>query len=306
MPICYLQAATLSWGDLVQGTQSGAGAGAHVVGGIVAVGAFWYIARADSVITPRTILVVGLLLGIVLVADAKQVAFVLPAAVVAQRGLSRRSLVMLVVAAACVLLVVQVGTFNQGYAVPYIDRALSGGSGKQAVTESVAGEAARHPGVLLFGRGPAESVSRAAFETVPAYQKGGSGLSALGLHPAQVALDETAVAQDATGSFSLDSFDSAMSSGIGVFGDLGVLGAVAYLMLAGIVFAELRRRSSPEASAAVAGMAMALVLGFVLDWWEQPAFTVFLATLAGLALLERPVSTASSARTTSADMVPPG
>ena len=29
---------------------------------------------------------------------------------------------------------------------------------------------------------------------------------------------------------------------------------------------------------------MALVLGFVLDWWEQPPFTVFLATLAGLAL----------------------
>ena len=82
------------------------------------------------------------------------------------------------------------------------------------------------------------------------------------------------------GSASLDSFDSALSSGLGVFGDLGIFGATAYLMLAGVVFGELRRRSTPEASAALAGFAIALVLGFILDWWEQPAFAVFLATLA--------------------------
>ena len=107
-------------------------------------------------------------------------------------------------------------------------------------------------------------MSRAAFETVPAFQKEGSGLGALSLHPAIGPIDKTVVAaratdQPVTANPSLDSFDSAESSGLGLFGDLGLLGSAAYLTLAGVVFAEFWRRRSPEAFAAAGGFAMALL-----------------------------------------------
>ena len=278
----------------MQGTLYGAGAGAHVLGAIVAVGALWYIARSTSPLSPATIAVVVLLTGIILVADAKQVVFALPAVLIAQRGMSARTLAVGVVVVGCLVALLQSNTLNQGYAVPYVDRALSGDSGKQAVAESLWNDAQHDLGTLTVGSGPAETVSRTAFQTVPAFQKQGSGLESLGLQPASKAIEENRLAASASGATetspqSLDSFDSAESSGLGVFGDLGMLGVIAYVGLGSVVFLALRRRSSPEASAAIAGLAMALVLGFVLDWWEQPPFTVFLATLAGIALSE-PVS----------------
>ena len=290
VPICYWQATTTGWGDGVQGTLYGSGAGAHVVGAIAVVGAFWYMARAEHLWSPTSIAVVAALFGIVLVADAKQVVFALPAVLIAQRGLSVRSLAIVAASLACVILVVRVGVLNQGYTLPYLDRALAGKSGKEAVARSLLRDATSDVGVLVVGRGPAESVSRAAFETTPAFQKEGSGLSVLGLHQAPGPREKTTVAARGSGIASpeLDSFDTAESSGLGLFGDLGVLGVITYFTLAGIIFGELRRRTSPEASAAATGFAIALLLGFVFDWWEQPPFTIFLGTLAGLALSADP------------------
>ena len=291
VPLAYWQATTLSWGDAVQGTLYGSGAGAHVVGAIVAVGVLWYVAHTRSLASPLVLAVIASMMGVILIADAKQVAFALPVALLAQQRISGRVLFGAAAAFACLLVLVNVRTFNQGYAVPYVDRALSGHSGKEAVARSLLRDATNDGGVLLVGRGPAETVSRAAFETVPAFQKEGSGLGALSLHPAIGPIDKTVVAaratdQPVTANPSLDSFDSAESSGLGLFGDLGLLGSAAYLTLAGVVFAELRRRRSPEAFAAAGGFAMALLLGFVLDWWEEPPFTVFVGVLAGLALAE--------------------
>jgi hypothetical protein len=145
-------------------------------------------------------------------------------------------------------------------------------------------------GTLMLGQGPAETVSRAAFETLPQYQNtgsAGSSLQTLGLAPAQTAIRATQVATTAVGQAPggrLDSFDSGLSSGIGLFGDLGLLGFIAYTGLFATVFLNVRRCTSPEALAAASGLAMLFVLGFVLDWWEEPAFTVFIGTLTGLAL----------------------
>ena len=72
VPICYWQATTACWGDGVQGTLYGSGAGAHVVGAIAAVGAFWYMARAERLWSPTSIAVIAALFGIVLVADASR------------------------------------------------------------------------------------------------------------------------------------------------------------------------------------------------------------------------------------------
>ena len=90
VPLAYWQAHTLGWGDPVQGTLYGSGAGAHVIGAVAIIGAFWYVGRARRALSPSSIVVMALMAGIVLIADAKQVAFALPVAVLAMLCLPAR------------------------------------------------------------------------------------------------------------------------------------------------------------------------------------------------------------------------
>ena len=136
------------------------------------------------------------------------------------------------------------------------------------------------PASIAFGRGPAETVSRAAFLTTPST---GSSLADLGLEPAPIAVEAARGARDVSGG-ARTSFDIGISSMIGVLGDLGIVGIAAYCGLLLSLMLRLRRERSPEGVAAAAGFALFLVLGVVVDWWEQPPFGVFIATLAGLAL----------------------
>jgi hypothetical protein len=71
---------------------------------------------------------------------------------------------------------------------------------------------------------------------------------------------------------------------VGVFGDVGLLGLAVYSLFWICTAIQLRRRRTPEADAALAGVAIFGLLGLVYDWWEQPPFTVVLAALVGLAL----------------------
>lgn len=304
IPLAYLQAATLGFGDPVQGTLYGSGVGAHAVSALVIVGAFWYLGRSRALLSPITIVLLATMAGVLLVSDAKQVAFALPAALLGQRFLSGRAIAVACIALALIYIVVHFQPFNSQYAVPYIGRALSGDTGKVAAANVVWREATDDIGTFMFGQGPAETVSRTAYETIPANQKEGSPLARLGLAPAQAAIDaERAAAAEvkATGRsaylepFNLASFDSGTSSGVGLFGDLGILGFVGYTGLFMTIFLTLRRRKSAEALAAASGFGMLIALGFIHDWWEVPAFTLLLGTLAGLSLSEpRPENAAST------------
>ena len=80
------------------------------------------------------------------------------------------------------------------------------------------------------------------------------------------------------------SFNSGLSSALGILGDLGLAGTAAYAALYGSLFIAVRRLRSPEAVAATGGWAMWGVLGLVFDWWEQPPLSLVLAVLSGLAL----------------------
>ncbi len=293
IPLAYAQASVYGRGDSVTGSLTGTGAGAHVMAAIVIVGTFWYLGHTRSPLSPISIGILASMVGILLLADAKQIILALPVAIIAQRALSARTVMVGLIALISVAALVRFEALNGGYAIPYIDRALSGETGKVHVAQMIWEDAKGDIGSFLFGQGPAETVSRTAYGTVPAYQKSGSSFDILGLEPAKVPYEAeliAAAAVRATGNsafnepFNLDSFDSGTSSGVGLFGDLGIFGFLAYTGFFGTVFMTLRRRRSPEALAAASGFAMLAFLGFILDWWEQPPFTVFLASLAALAL----------------------
>lgn len=295
VPLAYWQALTLGVGDAVQGTLYESGAGAHVVSGLVIVGVFWYIAHKRRIFSASTLAVLAMMAPVLVITDAKQVIFALPAVAIAQR-LSTRSIVAGVIALGGIFGILHYQPLNSHYALPYIERALSGETGKVSVARMIWHDATGDLETFVFGQGPAETVSRTAYLTVPDFRRAGSALEALGLKPAEKAIaaeEVAAAAARATGRtgradleqpFNLASFDSGLSSGIGLFGDLGLFGFLAYIGLFATVFLNVRRRESAEAFAAGSGLAILFVLGFILDWWEQPAFTIVVGTLAGLAL----------------------
>jgi hypothetical protein len=268
--------------DDIQGSLYGAGAGAHVISGVCAIGAIWVLSRPWPFLTRRLPFAVALLL-VPFVADAKQVILALPIALIAVAARQKR-LVYVMRASAALASVAVLVTFVPagGTAVMFLNRAHDGNGGKEASARLVWARVTGDPASFAFGKGPAETVSRAAFMTTEVVDRPDSPLRILELHPSSIAREAEVRARVRSGGGS--SFNSGLSSAVGVLGDLGIGGAFAYAGFIGWLFLALRRRSSAEASAAAAALAVLALLGFVFDWWEQPPFTLFVALLAGLAL----------------------
>ena len=285
IPVAAFQFATLGQGDTIQGTLYGAGAGAHVISAVVAVGAIWFLAGgiARRVLGPMWLPIVLALFVIPFIADAKQVIIAMPVIVLASSWSGGRLGFLLrgVLAAGLVVALFTLAPAGQT-AQEYLERNSGERGGKEATLLFVWDKLDDEPASIAFGRGPAETVSRAAFETTP---RTGSALSDLGLEPAPIAQEAARGAREVSGGST--SFDIGISSMIGALGDLGFIGVAAYAGLLLSLMLQLRREKSPEGVAAAAGFALFLVLGLVADWWEQPPFGVFIGTLAGLALTNR-------------------
>jgi hypothetical protein len=279
VPIAYAQAVRGGRGDAVQGTLYATGAGAHVLGGLAALGAIWLLSGSTKWPFLARAVCAAALAIIPFLSDAKQVIFALPIAVIVAgwRGGKMQFLLRVGVVGACAFVLASDPALNQRYAIRDIQEAKAGKAGKFETASFIWKDISKSPSTLVFGEGPAETVSRAAFMTTPAFQKARSPLRQLGLAPAETArvLESTAPG---------GSFDAPLSSMLGVLGDLGIAGAAAYAMLLATLFARLQRLNSPIAATARAGLVLFLVLGFVSDWWEEPAFTLILASLVGMAI----------------------
>jgi hypothetical protein len=292
------QAATIPDADFVKGTLIGAGAGHHVMAGVTALGGLcllaWGYGRSLSAGLACTVLASPLLILLPVLADAKQVIFALPAAaailVLTTSGFVKRIVVAspLVAAVAVLVVLVPAGTT----AVSFLQSASEGQSGKLSSVRLVTGEMGGSISRWTLGLGPANGVSRAAFMTTDLFLRGESPVSALGLEPAALPVRAQAQAlQVAEGT----SFNAALSSALGLFSDIGILGVTAYAgVLAAVGIPLLRRRREWLSRAALAGWAFSVPLALTFDWWEQPPFTVVLAVITGLALSATPAREASS------------
>jgi hypothetical protein len=299
IPFAAFELIKLGPGDKIQGTLYGAGAGAHVISAVAVVGATWLLAGgARNSLGAFRMPLAAALVCMPFIADAKQVIVALPATVLAVSWRGRPgALTRIALAAgsvAVLFLFIPAGSTSERF----IEQARHGKGGKQAAAGFVWHQLSADPASIVFGKGPAETVSRAGFMTTPGFQKSGfqnakSPLAVLGLKPAVIATEAQRSAFAASGGGT--SFNTGVSSALGILGDLGVFGLAAYSGVLLSFFVRLRRDTSPEAVAAAAGFAMFLVLGLVFDWWEQPPFGVLLGALAGLALSktqwhDRPVS----------------
>ena len=291
VPLMYGQYFAFGGGDRMQGTLYGAGGGAHLTSAILLLSCVWYFTRDRGDISWRSLAALIPVLVLPILADAKQVVAVMPAVALAwtrhgsRSGWFTRAALGGVVATVLFLFVPAAHT---GLAM--LKDAQSANKGKVAETEFVWARISADPASLVFGKGPAETVSRAAFLTTNYF--GPSPLHVLGLRPARVPLEAEAkvasnsnVVSGSSGRFVVgSSINSALSSALGILGDLGVLGVLVYGTLYLTVVRDLYRSTDRLASPAMAGWIMFAILGFLFDWWEQPPFALFVALLSGLAL----------------------
>jgi hypothetical protein len=293
VPLAYWQALTNENKGRVEGTLIGAGAGAHVMSAVAVVGAIWVLAAAPLRARARVPLAAALLV-IPFLADAKQVILASPAMLLAGNWRNTREAFLRVGAVALAVLVLLTVIPAGQNATGFLEQAREGRGGKQAATTVVWSTLRADPVSMTVGVGPAMSISRAAFMTTPDFVDTDSPLHVLGLRPAELAPEVQARAEEVSGGYT--SFDTGLSSALGVLGDIGVLGAAVYVALLGWFFVALRRSRSPEAVPATCGLALFAVLGLVFDWWEQPPFGILVGVLAGLALAPRARAEAGSAR----------
>jgi hypothetical protein len=279
LPICFAQFALHGPGDPVQGTFTGSLAGAHLVGAVSAVGAFWVLTRGG----PWWMWGLGFALAALpLVAGAKQVVFALPILLFVQTS---RSLVQWGIRAAVIAvlvgILVAVPRLNETYGLTRITQTLNGQGTKERSTKFVYESTVDDPLQAVFGQGPAMTVSRAAYLSDDPLIKQDSPLDSISIAPAELTIRLGSLDPSI-----LSSFDSAISSAVGVFGDLGFAGSLTYLALLVFIYVAVRRTGSREAGGALAGLALMAVLGLIADWWEEGPFTVLIALLAGLALTD--------------------
>jgi hypothetical protein len=301
IPLATLQFASVGPADHIQGTLYGAGAGAHVISAVCVVGAIWILTGGigRELLGAARLPTVAALLAIPFLADAKQVIVAMPAVLLAGAwGVSRFHFLLrgALVVGAVVALFTLVPAGNT--AGRFLQENQQGRGGKEATARFVWHEVDADPPSVAFGKGPAETVSRAAFMTTPQLQGADSPLAVLDLKPATLAVEAQSTALEVSGGGT--SFNSGVSSALGVLGDLGIVGLLVYAGLLLSLFVPLRRETSAEGVAAAAGLALFLVLGLAFDWWEQPPFGVLLGVLAGLSLTAGRRRASTSVRQTDA------
>jgi hypothetical protein len=279
-PVVLVQWLLIGSGDPIRGTT----ASAHILGAVLAVTSLVLIAIRDWPWYWR-VAGVALLLSVPLLGDAKQVIAALPVVLIVGGWLRRFGLTLtralMAVAAFAVLVISPLG----GLSVQQLrERALGQENAKLEVTQRIIGNLLQDPATLLIGEGPATTVSRAAFITVGSVRVD-SPVRAINLDPAPLA--GTYAAPSLKGGL-ISSATGGLSSAIGLVGDLGIFGFLAYSALILSVLLALSRRGSAISSGGISCWLLFIALGLVFDWWEQPPFAVVLGFVTG-AILSSPV-----------------
>jgi hypothetical protein len=285
----------LTGADRIQGTFISRGGGSGVLSAVAVIGAIWLLARRRTLWNAA---LAAVLMVFPFISDAKQVLLALPLAVLATlpQGLTvgyffRSGLAIGL--AAMLLFVLPVGKVTRAYLNQGQQR---GGNPKVQVAQWLWKDLQGDPVSLTFGKGPAETVSLAAYYTTPGFLGARSPFHALGLKPAEIAIEADYLSYGVVNNQERSSFQSPLSSALGVLGDLGLAGILTYGGLLITLLLALAGARSAESIAAMSAVGLFAVLGFVYGWWEAPGLPAFVGVLAGVALTG-PARSLSAART---------
>lgn len=282
IPFALTQFAQYGTGDFVKGTMIAQGAGHHVLGAVGIMGAALFIADPRRAWWGRFILLglVPLLLGLGIMSDAKQVygAFAV-AAIPFVLPLVRSRLPVVLVAIPLLIAVFVVGTSINSSLQNVTDRDQVEGrlDQKFGYFERVMEE--MHGVDWWIGKGPGNGLSRVALLTFPSY--GNVPEFLVGSSQPDMAVPFVEEEQDKIRRKMDTSAGSAFSSVLGLFTEIGIVGCVVYLSLGRQVWKVAARCPPFEKNIGQSMLIMALVLGAIYTWLDEPAFVVYLAALIG-------------------------
>src|SRR4051794_1040235 len=281
--------------DYVTGTMFGSRVGAHVLPAAVLLIALVVVASADHLARSVSWTFPALSVVFLILADGKQMLPMSPVvllifALLRSRGAGtryKRRVVGMAVAGIATLLVagtVYVMSFGQGYGVRLISKTLAGG-GKGTIDQQVLDSTYGRWQSGLTGAGPGDTGSRLASLTLPTEHRAGSPTDVLGLKPTRDALAYDKLARQLANGGPSDLL-APTSSFFGMLGDVGTLGALSYILMWVFTLRRLVPSRSRLRPAALAGWVALAPLAVVFDWAEQPAYTLVLALITGIAIAD--------------------
>ena len=254
----------------------------HLNGAIAGAVALWILGRSAGW---RDTLWAAPFILVTILSDTKQALFLLPFALALSPALNLRVwAVRLVLPVLGTLLALWSPAIpgvipdNYGYAIGEIERSVEtspgdGRSRKLSGLEETTERVTESPGNLAFGLGQGQSVGYIALLSNKASDDSVS--RSLGLEPSQIQAEEIGYW------YGSGSFSSEFSSMVGLFGDLGLVGLLAFgIGIAGVVLLVLKTPGRDRNAVWALGLYY-LAMGLIYIWWEQPVFTLFIGLLMG-------------------------
>lgn len=273
LPWAVSQFAAHSFGDPVQGTLVGQGAGHHIMGAICAA-AGWLLLFSGKR-TPLLVFGSLALLGVGVLSDAKQIYGALIVAVMLVGVLqARRVATSLLVPGIVLMALIYVSAQFYEPMEMIVDTKLGEELFGNKIEQASGIASDMGSGQSMLGLGAGNGLSRVALTSVPGFS---TTVPAFIVGDDPSTLATAALAGYDEGEVS--SAASPFSSWIGIYSDLGVLGLFAYVVAAAMAIRQLRRAGESHKRICYVLLGLAAVLGYVFTWLEEPSFTVFIALL---------------------------
>jgi len=287
VPLAIWQFYEYGYGDFVQGTMMGQGAGAHIVGAISLLGLVSIIGLVLGRFVTPLLLLLGVPLVIVpILADAKQavIAFIISIFLVVF-ALKKIKLTRLLLASLIIVMILGAAfSFYVPLQMAFDYQLVSAGLyGKIISFRVIASAQLSTFHQLLLGLGPGNSVSRTALASQEGYVRSVS-LGSFNLS-SSAATKEIFFNTENDWLYSGSSVWGGISSFLGLFGDLGISGLAIYIWVLVVLWKALSESSSKYAIGSKGILLMAVILGLVYSWLEMPEFMITCVSYITLGLI---------------------
>jgi hypothetical protein len=294
VPWGLYQGLTVGFGDPVQGTLTGQGAGHHLLGALFAICLFLVTAalalRRIRLTTGAALAAVCFGMMLATAAVAVTILGTLCALLVplmaspARTGTSRAQtpvwgfrISAAMIAATLVLLAL---SFLPGQTGRFDERVRVLARVNEAPEVSLVLDRIDDPMALFFGSGPGTTSSRASI--LLALPPGDSPVGLIGLPPTRLGIEYAYGTRDPHGG----SAERFASGALGVIGDLGLLGFAGLMALFVSIWRHAGRTTSTAGLAVKTSLLMITGLLFLDNWLEYPEFAVPWAILVAFAIAE--------------------
>jgi hypothetical protein len=286
--------------DFNRGTFIDLAVGFHLSGAVAGVGAIWLLGRMERV---RSVLWSIPLLLSVFLTETRQVAALLPVVLGLSPALDLKRWVFRLIPPVLLLLLIILsprieGISNTagGQAASQVEEVVVQPEGQRKVEGFVqTGKAlVESPTDLLFGLGQGNSIGFLAQLGDDQIQNEDFG-SSVG---EKLGLERSRIVRELGERSGYGSFRNEFSSLGGLVGDLGLVGALAFLVgLVAVAWLAVGIKGRNRGAVQALGL-FYLAMGLIYIWWEQPALTLCIALLmgAGLLLARSDVEVASEAK----------